>query len=146
MISATVTGNITKDAENRAVGQDGVTSFSVASNARVKNEKVVQFVSCSIWGKRGSALQKYLLRGTPVTVIGELSFREHNGKTYTEMRVDHIELQGKGGASGSGGSGSSGGGTTRAPAPIDNSGGDDDNDIPFISNVSCDLNESWWRW
>lgn len=129
MISATVTGRIGKDAETRQAGKDTVTSFSVASDVRNGKEKSTIWTDCSIWGKRGESLKQYLAKGTPVTVIGELSQREHQGKTYLQVRVDHIELQGKGGAGSGGGSGSS---QTRAPDPVDDSGsGGGDDDIPF---------------
>ncbi len=129
MINATVTGRIGKDAETRAAGKDTVTSFSVASDVRNGKEKSTIWCDASIWGKRGEALAQYLKKGTPVTVIGELTQNEHNGKTYLKVRVDHIELQGKGG-----GESSSGGGSSRRapdPAPDDNSGGGGDDEIPF---------------
>lgn len=145
MISATVTGRIGKDAETRAAGKDTVTSFSVASDSRAGKEKTTNWVDCSIWGKRGEGLKQYLSKGQPVTVIGELTTREHAGKTYIGIRVDHIELQGKSGGSSSGGGSSSS--QNRAPDPVDNSGsGDDSDEIPFVANVSCEINEAWWRW
>lgn len=126
MINVVVTGNVTKDAEIRKAGNDNVTGFGVASNAKVKGEKVTTFVDATIWGRRGDALAPYIKKGQPVTLIGELTTREHQGKTYLGVRVDHIELQGKaGGSSASGGSAS----PKAAPQPADD-GGDDDS-IPF---------------
>lgn len=97
MIQAFITGNIGKDAETRAAGQDTVTSFSVASNRKQKGEDVTTWVRCSIWGKRGAALSQYLTKGGKVAVSGELSTREHDGKTYLELRVSEIDLMGGGG-------------------------------------------------
>lgn len=124
MIQAFITGNIGKDAELRQAGSDNVCSFSVASNRKAKGNDVTTWVSCSIWGKRGDALVQYLKKGTKVAVSGELSTREHNGKTYLELRVNEIDLMG-------------GGQRQDRPAPSHNTGGGyddappDDSDIPF---------------
>ncbi len=128
MILITATGRLGKDAESRNAGKDTVVSFSVASEQRKGNEKVTVWLDASIWGKRGQSLLPYLKKGTSVTVHGELTQREHNGKTYLGIRVEHIELQG-GKATGSGGGSSK---STDLPSdePENNSGGGDD-DIPF---------------
>ncbi len=126
MINVTVTGNVTKDAETRQVGSDGVTKFDVASNTKVKGEKQVTFISCDIWGKRGAALMPYIKKGGSVTVIGELTKREHDGKTYLGVRVDHIELQG--GKSGGSSSGNSPTPSKSTDLPVYN---DDSDNIPF---------------
>ncbi len=116
----------------RAAGTDGVCSFGVASETKVKGEKVTTWVDCSLWGKRGEALCQYLTKGVKVTVIGELSMREHNGKTYLQVKVSEIAMQGggerKGGAASSSKPKEVGGGgfdDQDYGAPID---GDD---IPF---------------
>ncbi len=92
MIHATITGNIGKDAETRQAGQDSVTSFSVASNRKVKGEDTTTWVRVSCWGKRGESLCKHLVKGTRVTVVGELSTREHDGKTYLECRMNELDF------------------------------------------------------
>ncbi len=126
MINITVAGKLGKDAEIRAAGKDNVTSFSVASDSKYGKEKTTIWIDCSIFGKRGEALAPYLKKGNPVTVVGELTQREHNGKTYLGCRVDHIELQGK-----SGSSESSGGSSRQSPAPSTDLSTEDDSDIPF---------------
>lgn len=126
MILVTVTGNVTKDAESKNVGSEGVTKFGLASNAKVKGEKITTFLDCDIWGKRGAALAQYIKKGQPVTVVGELTTREYNGKTYLGVRVDHIELQGKGSGGSSGGRSNS-----SHEEPPDNGGSGGDDDLPF---------------
>jgi single-strand DNA-binding protein len=87
----TIAGRITKDAEVRQAGSDNVCGFSVAVDDRKSG---TFFFECSLWGKRGDALSQYLTKGTPVTVTGDLSKREHDGKTYLGVRVDNVTLQG----------------------------------------------------
>lgn len=88
----TLAGNVSKDATVRRT-QDGeaVLSFSVAVN---DFKKKATFYDCSLWGKRGTALEPHIKKGSSVTVIGELGTREHEGKTYLTVRVSEVALQG----------------------------------------------------
>lgn len=99
MNSLTVTGRLGKDAETRSVGETTVTGFSVASDIGYGDKKQTIWLDCSVWGKRGSALQEYLVKGTKVTVVGELSEREYTDKNGVDkkslsVRVSEIDLQG----------------------------------------------------
>lgn len=96
MINVTVAGRLGKDAELRQAGSSQVCSFSVAGDTGFGDKKQSHWFNCSLWGNQGAALQRYLLKGQQVTVIGEFSEREYEGKTYKELRVNSIELQGGG--------------------------------------------------
>jgi len=104
MIHATITGNIGKDAETRAIPSgDTVTSFSVASNRKVKERDETTWVTVHLWGKRGEKLSQYLTKGTAVTVVGEFTTREYQDKsgekrTSLECRASDIALHGGGNA------------------------------------------------
>ena len=92
MKQITIAGNVGKAADIRTTQNgDKIASFSVAVSDRNKN---TTWFDCGIWGKRGEALAQYLTKGAKVTVCGELSTREHEGKTYLSVRVDQITLQG----------------------------------------------------
>lgn len=122
MKNITIAGRLTKDAETRDAGTDRVTSFSVAVDDRQGKEKSTQFFDCSMWGKRGESLAQYLTKGSSVTVSGDFSTREHNGKTYLTVRVADVTLQGGKPAASEGGSTS---GTRTAAYDFD------DSDVPF---------------
>src|SRR6478736_4051626 len=47
MISATIIGNLGRDAETKTVGGTTVTSFSVASSTKVKGEDATNWVTCN---------------------------------------------------------------------------------------------------
>ena len=98
-----IAGRLTKNAETRDVGSDRVTSFSVAVDDRQGKEKGTLFFDASIWGKRGDSLAPHLIKGSAVTVSGDLGTREHNGKTYLTIRVGDVTLQGGKPATGGGG-------------------------------------------
>lgn len=98
MIHSTCIGNLGRDAETKTVGSGKtVTNFSIATKGRGKDAATV-WVDCSLWGARGESLKQYLTKGSKVAVIGSLSTREHNGKTYLQVDVQEVELLGGGGA------------------------------------------------
>jgi len=92
---ATAVGNLGKDAEYKTTqGGAEMCSFSVATTSGYGDAKQTLWVDVTKWGKGTEGLSKLLVKGTKVTAIGELSTREHNGKTYVQMRADHVVLQG----------------------------------------------------
>ena len=97
MKTITIAGNIGKDATTRHTqGGDSVTSWSVAVEERKGQEKRTIWFDCGLWGKRGEALAQYLTKGSKVAVAGELTTREHEGKTYLVIRADQVTLLGGG--------------------------------------------------
>lgn len=94
MINVTVAGRLGKDAETRQAGNSSVTGFSVAGDTGFGDKKQSHWFNCSLWGKRGEAMQQYLRKGQEVVVIGEFSEREYNGKQYKELNVLDVKLMG----------------------------------------------------
>lgn len=66
------TGNLTRDAEMKTVGEQEVASFAIAVNDR-KGEAM--FINCDLW--RPGKVQEYLTRGKQVAVSGELRCRKY---------------------------------------------------------------------
>jgi single-strand DNA-binding protein len=130
MKTITIAGNIGKDAELRSTqGGDKVAGFSVAVESREGKEKTTIWFDVSIWGKRAEALAQYLTKGTRVAVSGDLGKREYEGKTYLTVKADQVTLLGGGRSEGSGHQRQdSGYGAGAGP----NSGGDMDDEIPFM--------------
>lgn len=94
MKQITIAGNIGRDAEVRTTqGGDKVAGFSVAVSDRNKN---TTWFDCSLWGKRGEALAQYLTKGAKIAVTGDLTIREHEGKTYLGCNVSEVTLLGGG--------------------------------------------------
>jgi len=97
MKSITIAGNIGRDAVTRKTQNgDAVTGFSVAVEERHGQEKRTIWFDVSIWGRRGEALESYLTKGGRVAVSGDLSTREHEGRTYLTVRADQVTLMGGG--------------------------------------------------
>lgn len=92
-----IAGRIGKDAVLRTTQNgDSVLGFSVAVDDGYGQNKRTMWFDCSVWGKRADALVQYLVKGTAVAVSGDLSTREHEGKTYLTIRVNEVTMQGGG--------------------------------------------------
>ena len=129
------TGNLGGDVKVNSTGGSTVANFSVAVKSGFGDKAQTMWIACALWGKQAeSKLIDYLTKGQQVAITGELSTREHDGKTYLQVRVSTIHLVG----------GKSEGGQQQAPrqqqapqrqqqAPSQQSPGlDDDLDsIPF---------------
>lgn len=95
MLIVTMAGNLGKDAEYKETqGGKGLCSFPVAATVGFGDKKTTIWIDVTKWGEGANGLSKHLRKGDKITVTGELSTREHNGKTYLQCRADHVALQG----------------------------------------------------
>lgn len=92
MKTISISGTIGRDAETRQAGQTTVTSFSVAVDDGWGENKTTIWFDCSVWGTRGEKVAQYMLKGGKVSLSGEFGMREHNGKTYLQIRVAEFDL------------------------------------------------------
>ena len=86
-----VAGNATRDAEYKTVGDKGtsVCSFSLAVG-KDKDGKT-KFANCKAWHSLAK-LASHISKGDAVCVIGALETREYNGKTYTNLVADWLNI------------------------------------------------------
>lgn len=103
-----ISGNLTRDPEMRTTqGGTVVMGFGVAVNDRRKNpqtgqwEDVPNFVDCTLFGNRASAVSQYLSKGTKVSIEGKLrwhSWQDQNGNNRSKLDVivDEIEFTPRG--------------------------------------------------
>lgn len=97
MKSITIAGGIGKDATTRTTGQgDKVTGFSVGVSEGFGDSKRTIWFDVSFWGQRGEKIAQYLTKGSRIAVTGDLSTREHDGKTYLTIRAHDVTLMGGG--------------------------------------------------
>jgi len=135
MKQLTISGNIGKDAVVRSTQSgDKVTGWTVAVEERNGQDKRTLWFDCTLWGKRGEALAQYLTKGSKVSVAGEFSTREHEGKTYLTLRVDAVTLMGGGQDRSEGQREERGGGYDRPPTGGARGTRDMDDEIPFKIN------------
>lgn len=91
-----LTGNLTRDAELIVTnGGSSVLKFGIASNRSIKGangewEDVPNFIDCTIFGTRASALSSILAKGMKVTIEGELrysSWTDKDGNKRSKLEV-----------------------------------------------------------
>tara|TARA_R110001599_G_scaffold19131_1_gene73784 strand:+ start:37 stop:417 length:381 start_codon:yes stop_codon:yes gene_type:complete len=90
MNTCTFEGRLPRDAVLKPVGDNMVSNFSIASDVGFGDRKTTLWIECAIWGKRGEALNKSLLKGQQVILVGELSTREYDkdGQTKTSLSLN----------------------------------------------------------
>ena len=71
--SCAFTGNLTRDAESKMVGENEVCTFAIAVNGRKDGD--VMYLNCDLWRPGGVA--EYLTRGKQVAVSGELRCKRY---------------------------------------------------------------------
>ena len=89
-----LTGNVTKPAETRAVGETSVTKARLVHNETVRKadgttvDKLVA-IDLEIWGKRGEAFARFVTSKVPVFIEGKLQLDqwEHEGKPQSRILV-----------------------------------------------------------
>ena len=132
MLLLTLAGNTGRDAEYKQTqGGAELCSFPVATETGFGDNKGTTWVDVTRWGKGAEKLADILRKGSRVAVSGEMSTREHNGKTYIQCRADHVQILGTPGGERREPDGSRGG-------PPDPGPDDLDDDIPFLT-----MNSIW---
>jgi single-strand DNA-binding protein len=121
MLKVIIAGRLGRDAQHKTTqsGTD-LCSFAVAADVGYGDAKQTYWVDVTKWGKGAEGLSRILRKGSAVTVVGELSTREHDGKTYLQCRADDVTIQG-------GTQRQEQSGQSQNPPPLD----DLDDDVPF---------------
>ncbi len=139
-------GRLTRDAELKyANSGTPICRFSIANNWSKKQgdqwTEEVNFFDCVMFGRRAEALQKYLTKGTQVTISCEARHdrwqdRDGNSRSKVSFVVDKLTFGGSRGDNNGGNRGSRGGGGQPSAQDIfDDAGGetqgDFEDDVPF---------------
>lgn len=102
-----LSGNLTREPELRrtASGTD-VLTFGMAVNERRKNqstgewEDYANFFDCTMFGKRASAVEQYLSKGSKVAVEGRLHYssweKDGQKRSKVDVTVDELEFMSRG--------------------------------------------------
>ena len=127
MNSWSITGNLGGDVKVNNVSGTAVANFSVAVKSGYGDKAQTIWVAAALWGKQAeSKLVDYLVKGQMVALTGEMSMREHDSKSYVQLRVNTIDLIG-----GKSDSGSAPRQQQSSPAPQPAPDAFDDQSIPF---------------
>lgn len=105
-----ISGNLTRDPEWRGSARNAL-SLGVAVNDETKNQQTGEweerpnFVDCVVFGNRAAALERYLEKGTKVTIEGRLRYSswetaDGQKRSKLEVVVDEIEFSNRQGDAG----------------------------------------------
>ena len=99
----TIAGRMVRDPELRRTNSGkAATSFTLAVDRDFKNQQTGEwedypnFIDCTMFGARADALNKYLSKGTKVTIEGKLRWsqweRDGQKRSKIEVIVDELEF------------------------------------------------------
>jgi single-strand DNA-binding protein len=135
MIYGTVAGRIVRDAELRHTANSTVLGFTVACDVGFGDGKHPVYVKCSMWGKRGQAVEAYVKKAGQVTVIGTMDLKtwDSNGKSGTDLELNVSELVLQGSSNAQSGQDNAQSGNPAPENKMTGNGQPDfvDDDIPF---------------
>lgn len=81
-------GRVGRDPETRYTStQTAVTSFSLATSERVKEEERTEWHQVSVFGKTAELVDRYVKKGALVYLEGRLQSREYQDKTGQAKKV-----------------------------------------------------------
>ncbi|MEG2678830.1 MAG: single-stranded DNA-binding protein [Oscillospiraceae bacterium] len=89
----TVMGRLTRDPEQRQVGEAPVCNFSIACDRDYKNaagEKETDFIDVVAWRKTAETVSKYFTKGRMAVVEGRLQIRDWTDKEGNKRRSAEI--------------------------------------------------------
>ena len=87
MATVTILGKLGKDVELKDINGKTLAKFSIADTVGWGENKQTMWYEVNIWdGLAKTGFVDYLKKGQMVQVVGELSSREYNGKTYLEVK------------------------------------------------------------
>lgn len=97
MNKVTLIGRLGKDPELKQISPDTlVCTFSLATTERyIKNgqkQQKVTWHNCQAWGKRGEILAKYLKKGFPLALEGQITNRKYEDQNGVERLVTEINV------------------------------------------------------
>lgn len=138
MIFATILGNLTRDVETVQIGQNEYFKFTVATSTWKKDQSgnhISAFVDCLKRVGNTNSLGQYLVKGTKVQVMGELTTNTYQGKdgnTYSSINlsVASLEFAGRANSNADNNTTENNAGTQSA-APFPPTQPTNPNDLPF---------------
>lgn len=101
MNSCNFSGRLTKQAELTFTNSSKAkATFTLAIKRGYKDsngEDVIDFIPCQIWGKFAESIHKYLIKGTYISVSGQINIssyedKDGNKKSWTVLNVSDLEL------------------------------------------------------
>ena len=84
---ATILGFLGKDPERREISTGVMAILSVATHAKFKGEKVTLWHKVRIFGKQAEVALRYLKKGDPIDIVGDMAYEEYTAKDGTKVKA-----------------------------------------------------------
>lgn len=96
---AILVGRVGQEPEIRAVGENKVAKFSLATSRKYKaksgeSKEDTQWHNIELWGGLANVVETYVHKGNLLYIEGEIQYREHEGKYYTTIRANNMQMLG----------------------------------------------------
>lgn len=92
-----ISGNLTADCQRKKAGETPLVEFTIACNEFRKDaEQYVNFIDCTLFGKRAQGLADYLVKGQKVAISGKLHhsrWETEDGQKRSKITVTVNELE-----------------------------------------------------
>lgn len=87
-----LSGNVGKDPDVKTTESGKkIAKFSLATSDNNK-AKTTQWHNITCWEGTAEIAERYVKKGSYVTIIGSIGYREYEGKYYTDITAKQIEL------------------------------------------------------
>lgn len=99
MNNVVLIGRLTKDPETRYSGETAVTTFTLAVDRPMSNDKTADFICIVTFGKTAELCEKYLAKGRQVAIQGRIqtgSYENKEGQRIytTDVVADRVQFLG----------------------------------------------------
>ena len=95
-INISIIGYVGKDPETKTVGEQQVTSFSIAVNRKTGDKKATLWIRVNCWNKLSEIASEYVHKGSMVQVNGEWlrpsGYIGNDGKPQVSLDMDATRL------------------------------------------------------
>lgn len=83
---ATILGRLGQDPERREISTGVMAILSVATTTKMKGEKVTLWHKVRIFGKQAENALRWLKKGDPIDIVGDLAYEEYTAKDGTQVK------------------------------------------------------------
>lgn len=95
----TLLGYVGSDPQSRTVGENTVSSFSIATNEKVAGEEKTTWFRVNAWNKLADLVNNHVKKGSQLYLEGRLSLNEYkdkdgNNRTSAEVRLSELQFAG----------------------------------------------------
>lgn len=93
---AILIGNVGKDPEVKEFNGNKLAKFSLATTKKWKKDgepqEKTQWHNIQAWRGLAEVIEKYVKKGMKLYIEGEIEYREHDGKYYTDIVASDMQM------------------------------------------------------